>query len=139
MQTAIHPYLNFDGNCGEAMKFYHSIIGGDLDIQTYANTPEMKSKPEHKDRVVHSILKNGDITIMASDGAPGLPVVMGDSVSLSLVGSDEQKLTEYFNKLAEGGKISMPLEKQFWGDKFGMLKDKFGINWMVNIGENEQK
>lgn len=134
MKSTLVPYLNFNGNCAEAMKFYHSILGGDLDLQTYEDTPEMPSSPENKDKVVHATLKNGSIVFMASDGNPLSEVKFGDSVNLSLNGPDNEELTEYFNKLAEGGKILMPLEKQFWGDKFGMLTDKFGINWMVNIG-----
>lgn len=127
MSTSLVPYLNFNGNCALAMKFYHSVLGGDLDIQTYADTPQMPSKPENKDLVVHTTLKSGSIVFMASDGNPMSEVKFGDSVNMRLVGSEDEKLTEYFNKLAEGGKILMPLEKQFWGDKFG-------INWMVNIG-----
>lgn len=70
---------------------------------------------------------------MASDGIPDRPVIMGDNVHMSIVGSDAALLTGYFNKLAGGGKVNMPLAKQFWGDTFGMLTDKFGVHWMVNI------
>lgn len=74
---------------------------------------------------------------MASSGQPGIPIKFGDSVSLSLIGTDEAGLTEKFNKLSVGGEITMKLEKQFWGDIFGMLTDKFGIQWMVNITAEE--
>ncbi len=138
MAIKLNSYLNFNGNCGEAMKFYHSIFGGKLDIQTYADTPEMPSTPENKNMVIHAVLTSDEVMFMASDGDPRSEVKFGNSVNLSLVGTDETKLTEYFQKLSEGGKINMPLEKQFWGDKFGMTTDKFGINWMVNITRNQE-
>lgn len=134
METKLIPYLNFDGNAAEAMQFYKSILGGELTIQTYGEafpeTPE-----ENRGRIMHAHLKSGALTIMSSDTSPehGPPNVPGNNVSLSLIGSDASKLTECFNKLADGGKIEMPLERQFWGDTFGALEDKFGMHWMVNI------
>ena len=91
-----------------------------------------------KDRIMHAELKNDDLTFMASDGEPTQPVKMGDNISMSLVGTDDSELSGFFNKLSESGKINMPLEKQSWGDKFGMLTDKFGVQWMVNISSGEQ-
>lgn len=123
MNTTLNPYLNFNGDCAEAMKFYQSVLGGELHI-----TPT-----DQGDRTIHASLKSGAIFLMASDGQMGDPVVFGTSTHLSLNGDNEEEITSYFNGLAEGGKITMPLEKQFWGDKFGMLQDKFGIFWMVNI------
>lgn len=76
---------------------------------------------------------------MASDGNAQHLVHMGDNISMSIAGDDAEKLTEYFNKLSVGGKVDMPMAKQFWGDTFGMLTDKFGIHWMVNISSAEQK
>lgn len=134
MKTALVPYLNFDGNTADAMKFYQSVLGGELSIQTFGETfPET---PEGmKERTMHARLESGDLTIMASDTHPeySAPHVAGNNINMSIIGSDLEKLTEYFNKLAEGGKIGMPLEKQFWGDVYGALEDKFGIHWMVNI------
>ncbi len=138
MNTILVPYLNFDGNAKEAMQFYHSILGGDLVLQTYAEA--FPDTPDNiKDRIMHAQLKTGEITIMASDTHPehSGPIIIGNNVNLSLIGSDLPKLTDYFNQLLIDGKIEMPLEKQFWGDVFGALVDKFGNNWMVNISQTE--
>lgn len=140
MKTTLVPYLNFDGQTAEAMKFYQSMLGGELTMQTFAEAG-MADKPEIAERVMHADLKNEAVSFMASDTHPdhSQPLAMGNNVHLSMVGSEEAKLTQYFNKLAEGGTIDMPLEKQFWGDVFGMLTDKFGIHWMVNISAAEQE
>ncbi len=137
MKTQLIPYLNFDGDARQAMEFYKSIFGGELSIQTFGDAfPETPS--EMKERIMHVQLKNDDITIMASDTHPehSSPLAIGNNVYLSLIGSDSEKLTEYFNKLSEGGQVEMPLEKQFWGDVFGSLKDKFGVGWMINISSS---
>lgn len=139
MNTTLLPYLNFDGQTTEAMKFYHSIFGGELSMQTFAEAG-MADKPELGERVIHAQLKNDALSFMASDTHPEFspPFVPGNNINMSIVGTDSAKLTEYFNKLSEGGKIDMPLEKQFWGDVYGALTDKFGVPWMVNISSPEQ-
>ena len=130
--TRIEPYLNFNGNCREAMEFYQKIFGGKLDISTFGEFN--KEMPEdQKNGVMHSTLTSDGLTFMASDGMPGKKVVFGDSVNMSIAGQDETKLTELFNGLADGGSVIIPLAKQVWGDTFGMLTDKFGIHWLVNI------
>ncbi len=86
---------------------------------------------------MHAELRNDSLSFMASDGPPDHPVNMGDNISMSISGIDEGALTRYFNGLAQGGKIDMPLAKQAWGDKFGMLTDKFGVHWMVNISSGQ--
>lgn len=134
MKPKLTPYLTFDGKTAEAMKFYQSVLGGKLTMQTFGESG-MPTTPEEKDRIIHADLKNDTLSFMASDGSPDHPVHMGDNISKSIAGSDEATLTKYFNSLAEGGIIDMPLAKQFWGDTFGMLTDKFGVHWMVNIGE----
>lgn len=139
LQSFIVPYMNFNGNCREAMEFYHSILGGKLTMQTFEEANTGMPIPEgHGDKIMHASLENERLSLMASDGMPGKEVVFGDSVSLSIVGQDEEQLTSWFEKLADGGEITMKLEKQFWGDMFGMLKDKFGINWMVNVSASGQ-
>ena len=132
MKTSLSPYLNFNGNASEAMRFYQVVLGGKLTMQTFGDAKMAKSNKD-KDRIVHAMLKNKMLSFMASDGIPDRPVIMGDHVHMSIVGSDAALLTGYFNKLAGGGKVNMPLAKQFWGDTFGMLTDKFGVHWMVNI------
>lgn len=134
MSTQLIAYLSLDGKVAEAMKFYQSIFGGELKMQTFAEVG-MAETEEVKDRIVHAQLTADGFTLMASDCNPqeGPKIVLGNSVSLSLIGSDTDKLTGYFNQLSAEGKVEMPLEKQFWGDVFGACEDKFGIHWMVNI------
>lgn len=127
------------GQTAEAMRFYQSIFGGELTQQTFKEAG-FPHDPKDDNLIIHSMLRNDIIVLMASDGNEEHPVKMvGDNVHLSLNGSDEAKLTEYFNKLSEGGKVDMKLEKQFWGDTFGMLTDKFGIHWMINIASTADK
>ncbi len=129
----LNPYLTFNGNAAEVMKFYQSVLGGDLRVQTFGDA-KMAQKPEHEKLTMHAVLTSGSITIMASDARPDMGTVkFGDEFNMSLQGSEEDGLADIFAKLAEGGKIDMPMAKQFWGDTFGMLVDKFGIHWMVNI------
>ncbi len=131
----LSPYLHFNGNCEEAMNFYKSVLGGELEINRFSNfaSPEMPVSNEQKDKVMHSVLKNDSLSFMASDGMPGRTVNIGDGISISIGGTDETQLAGIFNGLSQGGAITMPLAKQVWGDLFGMLTDKFGIHWMINI------
>ena len=135
MAIKLNPYLNFSGNTQEAMEFYKSVFGGELTLSKFSEYPDMEVPEGYEDKIMHAQLVSDDITLMASEGKPGGEVVNGDNFSLSLSGDDEAKLTEIFGKLAEGGQITMPLEKQMWGDTFGMVMDKFGFNWMVNINQ----
>lgn len=130
----LESYLFFDGNCRQAMEFYKSIFGGQLDIVTYEKVPG--TKPENKDKVIHANLRSADLHIMASDSGTG-PVAGVARVQLSLSGSDEPKLRKIFDQLSEGGKVRSPLQKAFWGDLHGALSDKFGIDWMMTIGSKE--
>lgn len=139
MKTQLIAYLTFDGKTAEAMKFYQSVFGGDLTMRTFADAfPD--TREELRDRIMHAQLTNEEFSIMASDTHPehGPTFTVGNNVSLSLVGEDKERLTEYFEKLKDGGEVVMPLEKQFWGDVYGVLVDKFGINWMVNIALEEE-
>ena len=132
MSTAtLSPYLTLDGNCKEAMEFYKSCMGGKLTMQTFGAAP-MPSDEKMKDKIMHASLENGTLSFMASDSAIGSPV-KGDNVNLSVAGDDEEGLKKMFHDLSAGGNVTMKLEKQFWGDTFGMFTDKFGIHWMFNI------
>jgi len=132
------PYLNFNGNTAEAMRYYHSIFGGELKMQTFGEA-KMADTPQEKDLIVHATLQTDSLSFMASDTHPSRPTNSGDNVHMSITGKERRKLTEIFNKLAQGGKIDMPLAKQFWGDTFGMLTDRFGVHWMVNIPSQAQE
>ena len=133
MQTTLSPYLNFNGNCKEAMEFYKSVFNGTLDLQTYGDNPAMPILEAQKERIIHATLSNDILSFMACDAPLEHPVIFGSNIHMSLASTDETRLRKYFEDLSVGGTIDMPLAKQFWGDTFGMLTDKFGIHWMVNI------
>lgn len=115
------------------MEFYHQVLGGKLTLQTFGETMDIPVPPGYEDKIIHGHLKAGTIDIMASEGMPGAQVSFGENVDLSLQGSDLAKLTKIFNGLSAGGRVTMPLEKQFWGDTYGQFTDKFGIHWSVNV------
>ncbi len=131
--TQLAPYLNFNGDCEEAMNFYKSVIGGELEISRFSDFNAEGLPEDYRDKVMHATLNNGVISFMASDGMPGRAVTFGDSVNMSIAGTDEALLTKYFDGLSTDGTVTVPLEKQVWGDTFGMFTDKFGIHWMINI------
>jgi len=133
MNATLNPYLNFNGDTAEAMRFYQSVLGGELSIQTFGDAGVAQNDSE-KTRTLHAALRSDGITLFASDGRPDQQVIFGDNAHLSLQGTDSETLTGYFNGLATGGRVDMPLAKQFWGDTFGMLTAKNGVHWVVNIG-----
>jgi PhnB protein len=137
MDPILTPYLTFNGKAAEAMKFYHSILGGELSMQTFGES-KMAQRPEDNDLIMHAVLKNEGLTFMASDSMPSRQAKFGDNVYMSVSGHDNDRLTRIFNGLANGGKVDMPLAKQFWGDTYGQLTDKFGIHRMVNITSQQQ-
>ena len=126
----LNAYLFFAGDCREAMEFYKDVFGGTLKVQTYDEVPGQPEAMEGK--VIHASLMEGDVDLMASD-SPITGNLGTGKISLSLSGTDENKLRNVFDRLSEGGRVNSPLKKEFWGDTFGMLKDKFGVDWMVNI------
>jgi len=133
MATTLNPYLNFRGNAREAIEFYHSVLGGEVTVSTFADF-QMEVPDDQKDLVMHSQLTGGGLTLMASDVPSHMDYVVGtNDFSVSLSGDDEAALTGYWQKLSEGAEIGQPLEKAPWGDSFGMLHDKFGVSWLVNI------
>lgn len=137
MASRLNPYLNFDGNSRQAMEFYQSALGGHLEINTFS---DYGAAPEGVDPagVMHARLEtDAGFVLMASDPGPQMTVTTGNDFSISLSGTDEAELRGYWEKLSEGAEIRMPLEKQMWGDTFGMLVDKFGKAWMVDIGSAE--
>lgn len=133
MRSLLNPYISFNGNAREAMEFYKTVFGGKLTISTFGEN-HMSHGPGDDNKVMHSMIEaeNG-ITFMASDTPTGMEYKPGTNISISLSGDNEEELRGYWDKLAEGGAIGMPINKAPWGDTFGMLTDKFGINWMVNI------
>lgn len=137
----LHPYLAFDGNCREAMTFYHGIFGGDIYFMTFGEAPMEGMAEENKDRIMHASLTSGNLVLMASDSMPGMSpeIVNGTAVSLSIASKDLAESKEIFQNLSDGGTVTMPFEPAFWGATFGMLTDKFGMHWMVNCEMQEEK
>jgi PhnB protein len=133
MASRLNPYIAFDGQAREAMEFYQQVFGGDLAINTFGEFGATDSPDA--DKIMHSQLETpSGYTVMGSDVPQGMEYTRGTNVSVSLSGDDSEELHGYWDKLADGGTVSVPLEKQMWGDEFGMCVDKFGIAWMVNIG-----
>jgi PhnB protein len=134
MTSRLNPYLSFSGNGREALEFYQSVFGGELVVNTFG---DFGGDPSIADKVMHGQLDTpAGYTLMASDLAPGMPFNPGTTITISLSGDDQDELSGYFTKLAEGGTVTMPLEKQMWGDVFGQLTDRFGVGWMVNITQS---
>lgn len=138
MSLQLNPYLVFSGTAREAMTFYQSVFGGELEIKTFGDFGAAPS-PELEDQVMNAqLLTPAGLRIMASDGGSMFPTVEGQgtpSVEVALLGEvgDQPEAGEWFRKLAEGGQVQMELQTAMWGDVFGSLTDRFGITWMVNL------
>jgi PhnB protein len=133
MAVQLNPYLSFRDNAREAMEFYKSVFGGELNIATFAEY-HASEDPAEQNKVMHAAL-DGDngIVFMGADTPNSMEFEAPAGISLSLSGDDEKTLRGYWDKLSTGGSVRMPLERAPWGDTFGMCVDKFGISWMVNI------
>lgn len=132
----VQPYLNFNGNCEEAINFYKDALGGQiLYIQRYGESP-MKGMGDDN-AVMHCTLKIGDSHIMACDNPDGQPASVGSNVSLAVGSNDAAGAEAMFAKMAAGGNVTMPIQETFWAERFGMLTDKYGVNWMFNCDKPE--
>jgi PhnB protein len=126
-----NPYLTFPGNCREALNYYKQCFNGEIEsIQTFGDAKMGGGADANK--IMHSVFRAGSIFFMASDSAPDQPVPAGNNFTLNIDFEDPATQAKVFNKLGEGGSVNMPLQDTFWGARFGMLTDKFGINWMFN-------
>jgi PhnB protein len=133
MASRLNPYLSFSDNAREAMEFYQSVFGGELTLGTFGEFGAPDSP--FADKIMHGQLESASgYTLMGADTPPGGEHNPGNNVAISLSGDDSDELRGYWEKLADGGNVAVPLEKQMWGDEFGMCTDRFGIGWMVNIG-----
>jgi PhnB protein len=133
MASRLNPYVSFAGDARQAMEFYAGVFGGTLDLRTFGQYGDPTG--DGADNIMHGQLdSDAGFTLMCADAAPGTEREPGNNnMSISLSGDDVDMLRGYWEKLAEGGTVFVPLEKQMWGDEFGMCADKFGIPWMVNI------
>ena len=133
MQSRLNPYISFKNSARQAMEFYKSVFGGKLTMSTFKDAG-MPHDPAEANNVMHSMLEaDNGITFMASDTPSSMPYSEGMRITMALSGDNTAELTGYFEKLAAGGRVNMPLAPAPWGDSFGMLTDRFGVDWMVNI------
>jgi PhnB protein len=136
MAMRLNPYLTFNGNARAAMKFYATVFGGELHLNTFGEYGTKEAALRNK--VMHAMVETDrGFTLMASDLPPGTPHSPGNTIAISLSGDDADTLRGYWKKLSRGGEVTMPLEKQMWGDEFGQCTDKFGVSWMVNITQSQ--
>jgi len=131
---SVQPYLFFGGRCEEALEFYRSALGAEVEmLSRFKDAPDpAMAQPGMEEKVMHASFRIGETILMASDGrCEGEPRFEG--FSLSIVVPDEAAAERAFNALAEGGKVEMPLTETFWAPKFGMLEDRFGVGWMISV------
>jgi len=132
--SRLNPYISFRDNARPAMEFYRDVFGGSLSLNTFGDFGD-KEAPE-ANLIMHGMLETDrGFTLMGADTPPGMEYNPGNNMAVSLSGDDGDDLRGYWQKLSDGGTVAVPLEKQMWGDEFGMCVDRFGVSWMVNIGQ----
>lgn len=132
----LNPYLSFRTNAREAMEFYQSVFGGTLDVSTFDAFPDMPQDPAEGSLVMHAQLTTDDgLTLMGSDTPSSMPYAAPAGISVSISGEDEAKLQGWWDALADGGTVTMPYGTPPWGGRFGMLTDRYGIDWMVALND----
>ena len=132
MTSRLNPYLNFDGDARQALDFYRAVFGGELSVMTFGELGN--PDPAVADRIMHGQLETpAGHTLMCSDIMPGMPFIPGTTITVSLSGDDADELHGYWDRLGEGGTVTVALAKQIWGDEFGQLTDRFGVGWLVNV------
>ena len=129
----LNPYLNFRGQAREAMEFYQSVLGGELTVSTFGEFQMPGVEDAEKDSIMHSQLTTpAGFTLMGADVPSHMPGEISNG-TLSISGNETDEIRGYFDALAEGGQVGMPLDQAPWGDYFGQLTDRFGVSWLVNI------
>ena len=132
MASLLNPYISFADNAREAMEFYQTVFGGTLTITNFGEFGTQD--PAQADKIMHAQLEtDSGFTLMGADTPPGMPHNPGNNIAVSVSGDDAEELRVYWERLSDGGTVTVPLERQMWGDVFGMCVDRFGIGWMVNI------
>ena len=135
----LNPYLSFKNQARTAMEFYQGVFGGDLTVSTFGDFPGMTQDPAENDLVMHSQLTTPDgFVLMASDTPTGMTYAAPAGISVSLSGDDEAQLQQYWDALAAEGAVAMPFETPPWGGKFGMVTDRFGIDWMIAYSPDQE-
>jgi PhnB protein len=134
MASRLNPYISFTDNARQALEYYRDVFGGELVLSTFGEFGD-KDAPG-ADKIMHGNLETTKgFTLMGADTPPGMEHNPGNNMTVSISGDDGDDLRGYWEKLADGGTVTMPLEKQMWGDEFGMVVDKFGVPWMINISQ----
>ena len=134
MSSRLNPYISFGDNARQALEFYRDVFGGELNLSTFGEYGQEDTPIANN--IMHGQLETpAGFTLMAADTPPGQEHNPGNNVSISLSGTDGDDLRGYWGKLSGSGTVLVPLEKQMWGDEFGMCADQFGIAWLVNIGQ----
>ncbi|MFL6098418.1 MAG: VOC family protein [Actinomycetales bacterium] len=134
MSSRLNPYIQFKDNARQAMEFYQTVFGGELAINTFADFGAGDGADANL--VMHSQLETPKgYTLMGADTPAHMEYAEGARITVSLSGTEGDELRGYWDKLSGTGTVTVPLEKQMWGDEFGMCRDQFGIDWMVNIGQ----
>lgn len=133
----LQPYLSFKGKCAEAMTFYKECLGGELELKYVKDAPASAGDGGAGDNVMHGTLKNGDLLFFGSDMMYDEPVP-GNMMTLCVNTETEEQLRTMFGKLAAGGQVTSEPKLEFWGDIFGTLTDKYGIQWMFNYSKSTQ-
>ena len=133
----INPYLNFPGNTEEAFNFYKSVFGGEFKmVSRFGDMPDAPNMPpDTKNMIMHIALPIGNNVLMATDAVPsmGFNLQLGNNSYVCITHDSSEQAEQYFNGLAEGGKITQQLQDMFWGAYYGELTDKFGTRWMINL------
>ncbi len=134
MTSRLNPYIGFDDNAKEALEFYATVFGGTPEVHTFG---EYGMPGVEADKLMHGMLETrSGFTLMCSDTPSGMQRTVGTNITVSLSGDDADELRGYWEGLSAGGTVTMPLEKQMWGDEFGMCNDRFGVPWLVNITQS---
>ena len=139
--TNLNPYINFNGDADKAIKLYEKALGAKAEnVMRWGEMPpgEGDVKPEHKNRVMHALLHVGGGDIMVADTLPDRPAKLGDNAQVALAFDDVADMKKKFDALSAGGQVTMPIQDTFWGAKFGMLKDQFGVQWLFNCQQAQQ-
>ena len=140
MAVKLNAYINFEGKAEEALEFYKGVFGGEVYSDTFRKfaSDAMPVPEQDLDKIMHGYLKGDNgIELMASDAMSSMPTPTGAQIQLSVSGDDDELLKSYWDKLSEGGQVTVPMDKAPWGDTFGMLVDKYGISWMIDINPGQ--
>ncbi|KYZ74834.1 glyoxalase [Anaerosporomusa subterranea] len=140
---AVEVYINFNGNCREAVEFYAKVFGTEKpQIMTFGDvppSPEFTLPEEAKSLVMHTRLSINGSNVMFSDVCPGMPFIAGNNISLTIVSTNIDEIKSLFNKLKEGGNVGMDLQETFWSKCYGFVTDKFGIGWQFNYDSGQMR